>query len=57
MDVEKIIESKNELDYQLSKLVTTFENETGMEISSVVIKREVLNDEQTIGVRTFVVIA
>ncbi len=56
MEIEKIIDLKNELDHNLSKLIVEFENNAGMEISSVVIKREILEGEETIGVRTITII-
>ena len=56
MDVEKIRELKAELDSKLSDLVVGFENATGLEISTIVVKRQVSDEGDTIEVSTRAII-
>ena len=56
MNIDKVRELKADLDFKLSQLVVEFENETGLEISSLGLKREVLEDEPIISVNAFVIL-
>ncbi len=57
MNVEEIREMKASFDSKLTDMVVEFENKTGLEISSIVIKREVSDTVNEINVNARVIVA
>jgi hypothetical protein len=57
MNVDEIREMKSDFDSKLTDMVVEFENKTGLEISSIVIKREVSDTINEINVNARVIVA